>query len=199
MDITDLIEISEIINKELIFVNQLYNRLDLRTHLFASEYGITCPSGCGSCCQNYEPEISSAEANYAAAWIIKSNAGLSSLFKNISERKTCIFFNPQSPDHCMIYNARPLMCRAFGFSGVKDKYGNHKYKTCGLMEVKKNLTGSYIPIMAEEGITLLNNCTGMEETLPVSEAVDKAWQKLSFLILFSELDDNSGLHPRVTS
>ncbi len=199
MDINNLLELSGSINENILFINNLYMNFDRRAEKFASENGIECPAGCGNCCRNYEPEISYAEALFAAAWIIKSNAGLSSYFAGIKQRNYCIFFDSENESHCRIYPARPFLCRAFAFSGVKDKNGNHKYKSCKSMDVKKELYGDFIPLMTEEGMRILYSNADMKTPEPLSEAVEKAWQKLSFLILITGFEGNPGFVPMVSS
>jgi Fe-S-cluster containining protein len=123
---------------------------------------------------------------FAAFWIIKENSSLTSLFENIENRKNCIFYNDKNDYHCLIYPARPLLCRAFAFSGVLDKYRNHKYITCKFMDKKMEISGSFVPLMTDAGNAILYN-SEMDKPLPLSIAVEKAWQKISFILKSLEM------------
>lgn len=41
-----------------------------------------------------------------------------------AEEGRCPFFDPNSKYHCTIYNGRASICRLFGASGFRDKFGN---------------------------------------------------------------------------
>ncbi len=199
MNIIDLLDISAKTGEEISLIHDLYISIDNRMRHFAAEYGIKCPAGCGKCCEKYEPEISQSEAVFAAAWIIKNNPSLSSLFPAIPERKNCIFYNRDNPEHCMIYEARPLLCRAFAFSGLQDKHGKRRYKSCTFMEEKKELAGDFIPLMTREGTRIIFESTESDKPAPLSVAIEKAWQKLSFILLIASIENNPGLNPLNTS
>ncbi len=190
MNTFDLLKYFPVICRDINLIDQLYRRIDLKTGLFASDYAIKCPQGCGSCCSIYEPDIYYSEALFAAFWIIKENKSLSSLFQNIENRKNCIFYDDKNDYHCLIYPARPLLCRAFAFSGVLDKYGNHKYKSCKFMDERKEFSGNFVPLMTNEGNTILYN-NDMENPLPLSVAVEKAWQKISFIMNSAAMENTN--------
>ena len=48
------------------------------------------------------------------------------------------------------------------------------------MDVKKELYGDFIPLMTEEGMRILYSNADMKTPEPLSEAVEKAWQKPFF-------------------
>lgn len=51
-------------------------------------------------------------------------------FKPFSREEGCPFFDPDSPYHCTIYNGRASICRLFGASGSRDKFGKEVWKPC---------------------------------------------------------------------
>lgn len=199
MNIIDMPEASDSIRNSLLFTENIYRIFDNKAAAFAAENKISCPQGCGQCCRDFEPEISSLEALYIAAWIIRSGAKLSGQFNILRERKNCIFYDDNSEYHCMIYPARPLLCRAFAFSGIRDKYGIHKYRSCKYMGDKREFSGADIPDMTEEGNALRFYSGQDEKPVPLSVAAEKAWEKLSFFLIISALDSTPGVSPQAES
>ena len=47
-------------------------------------------------------------------------------------RVGCPLYNDNSPYHCTVYEARPLVCRMFAFSAVRDKLGYSAFSVCRL-------------------------------------------------------------------
>lgn len=91
-----------------------------------------CPPGCGTCCSQFEPHISSVEAELIAAYLIGVKRELSSLVSDSPEAPglSCLFYSPSYAGACSIYPVRPLICRLFGYSAVKDKSGTVVYRLC---------------------------------------------------------------------
>ncbi|MCX8058410.1 MAG: YkgJ family cysteine cluster protein [Spirochaetes bacterium] len=53
------------------------------------------------------------------------------IFSNNINLDRCLFYNNQEGKWgCSIYNIRPSICRLFGFSLVKDKFGNLNFSPC---------------------------------------------------------------------
>jgi hypothetical protein len=56
---------------------------------------------------------------------------IQALRKNAGEHPDgCVFFDPDSPEHCTIYGGRALICRLFGYSGDHDKNGALRWRPC---------------------------------------------------------------------
>lgn len=93
-----------------------------------------CPDGCGSCCQNFEPDLLESEALYMAAWLLENQAEVAEQIKTgkfpFDNGKTCPFFDASKAYHCSIYEGRPCICRLFGASGSKDKQNKTVWKPC---------------------------------------------------------------------
>lgn len=176
------------VDPELLFLHSLYAAFDAKIEGFSREYDIRCAFGCGRCCEEHEPEITPLEGLYAAHWITAVKPHLAAHFERLDARDRCIFYDGASPLHCMIYPARPLLCRAFGYSGTTDKNSRPVYRSCRYMPDRKELTGDFIPLMTEAGTELV--CRQLSpESRPVSEAVAEAWRKLQLRLRYS----NSGI------
>lgn len=60
----------------------------------------------------------------------RPNMSAGDSFEPFSREEGCPFFDPDSPRHCTIYNGRASICRLFGASGSRDKFGNEVWKPC---------------------------------------------------------------------
>jgi uncharacterized protein len=100
---------------------------------------LSCPSGCGSCCEPFVPDILPAEAIYAATWLICSGSPLveeveSWVSGGRPQTAPCPFYRASKPEaHCGIYPARFLVCRLFCAAGMRDKEGNATFRPCAHM------------------------------------------------------------------
>lgn len=125
-------------------VAEIYARIDADQLLFLTEAAVRgaaldCPSGCGSCCEPFVPDILPAEAAFMAAWLFDNAPGLA--------RETAAWTpenRPASPPcpflrrlgemaRCAIYPVRPLVCRLFGAAGVRDRDGRVSFRPCAHM------------------------------------------------------------------
>jgi uncharacterized protein len=111
----------------------LYRTIDLETDRFARARGVTCPPGCGSCCERFIPDCSDSEAEYAARFVLFSGIDPSPLHEIDG---ACPLYDPTSDAHCRIYPARPFVCRLFGYSGARDKQGERRFRPCRLAIVR---------------------------------------------------------------
>ena len=175
------------IDPDLLFLHSLYAEFDTRIEAFSREKDIRCSFGCGKCCGEHEPHISSLEGLYAAHWVSAVEPSLAIHFERLESRTHCIFFSETNPLHCLIYPARPLLCRAFGYSGTTDKTGSVVYRSCRHMPEKKELKGDGIPLMTSYGRELLCR-QATPDTLPVSESVAGAWHKLQLILRYTNAD-----------
>lgn len=172
------------VDEDLLFLHSLYADFDAKVEAFSREADIRCSFGCGRCCDEHEPGITHLEGLYAAHWIAAVKPHLAARFDRLDSRGGCIFFSPGKPLHCMIYPARPLLCRAFGYSGVTDKQGKRVYRSCRYMPEIKKLEGNYIPLMTLAG-TELTCRQDARNNGPVSVVVAQAWQKLQLRLRYT--------------
>jgi Fe-S-cluster containining protein len=124
-------------------VGEIYTRIERDQESFsasaaARDAPLRCPPGCGSCCEPFVPDILPAEAAYAAAWIIDRDPALASEIAAWEEERPsappCPFLRiSEEGKRCGIYPARFLICRLFGFSGVRDKEGRAAFRPCAHM------------------------------------------------------------------
>ena len=71
------------------------------------------PDGCRPATEGDRPNMSAGDS-----------------FEPFSREEGCPFFDSDSPYHCTIYNGRASICRLFGASGFRDKFGNEVWKPC---------------------------------------------------------------------
>lgn len=173
--------------------------------------GWACPSGCGTCCHGFEPDALECEALYMAAWLLENQhenalAVSQNIFPfdnssldNAPGKKTCVFFNQDSPYHCSIYGGRAFICRLFGGSAFRSKNGEAVWKPCKFFpdaalkaralehrqyseeEVRQKL-GSVPPVMSDLMEEALSISPGNNRTALLSEILPGAIRRLLFLI-----------------
>jgi hypothetical protein len=124
-------------------VRAVYAEIDTAAATFASQSGVTCPAGCGLCCQGPSPAVSVAEAEYLARYAIATISPRieAALERDEESRAPCPFYDPDTPLHCTVYHARPLVCRAFGYAGSRDRVGRLAYRLCRHMAVPPLFSG----------------------------------------------------------
>lgn len=174
-------------NTVLCYMTQRYRELDEQVRTFMPLCGSACPSGCGICCTSeYEPEVTPEEGEYAAKYIIEFRSDLESRFDRINSREYCIFYDEHSPLHCTIYPVRPVICRGFGFCGYTTKSGGFAYRPCRYMEQTAQ------PVTIADGPVLSHyhfQYACASTTLPISDAIFRAWQKLRYRMAEGEEPD----------
>ncbi|AEC02242.1 YkgJ family cysteine cluster protein [Parasphaerochaeta coccoides] len=106
-------------------LQEIYQALEPESRDFTSKFSISCPSGCGTCCERFVPDITYSEARLVAAWLILNSR--SRLVQAVEEWKSgdrgCPLYNPDTPYHCTVYPVRPLVCRLFAACATKGKAG----------------------------------------------------------------------------
>lgn len=134
-------------------LRDIYNELEHTTENFRQNYHISCPEGCGSCCERFIPDITSAEARMVAAYLLFVKQDLEALkmleahlegvhFMKKSRMDDgddvnasltgCPLYDPGTPYHCTVYPARPLICRLFAASASDSKDGTPVFRRCKL-------------------------------------------------------------------
>jgi len=106
-------------------VEALYAKIDSAQSNMRSDFPasktLSCPPGCGTCCESFIPDVLPLEAEYIAAYLIatsrRANTPLQCADKKGDGKQACPFYNAEEPSaHCGIYPARALICRLFGFT-----------------------------------------------------------------------------------
>ena len=170
----------------------IYLDLDNQACDFARMSSLACPSGCGRCCDMADTEVSDIEALVIARFLMVENQSfIPEFFRKLRRRqeepcrKACIFYEGDSELHCIVYQARPLICRCFGYSAERDKTGALYFALCGHMELAAELQNRdtvlkvifepYPPVMADyrKEIEILENEGARSGLRPLAEAVEK--------------------------
>ena len=192
-------------------VNAVYARVERDRLAFldaAADRGLplSCPPGCGACCEPFVPDILQAEAAYAAAWILERAPDLA---REIAAWKKgrdpamppCPFLlRLEDGAKCAIYPARFLVCRLFGASGIRDKEGKAAFRPCARMPLpeayperadRRALTGGDLdeafgtepPFMADYATELAGLFPSESgERLSVFEALPSALLRLELIL-----------------
>ncbi len=160
---------------------------------FVKGTSISCPRGCGSCCERFMPDITEAEALAVAAFIVFSDSPKAHRKKLESARgmKTgpCPLYNPDSPFHCTVYEARPLICRLFASSCFPDKDDEASFSPCHLNKDFKGISKEELrkfpghkPIMGHYGFSIRDLEGNSEKTEFLPEAILKAIDLLEYYL-----------------
>lgn len=131
----------------LINVENAYERISREQGEWYDKTHFFCPSGCGKCCEGFEPDLSECEALYMAAWLLENQPVIAhsiseGVFPFGNGEKTCPLFNFNSPFHCSIYGGRAFICRLFGASSFYSKDGKKVWRPCKFFpdeELKKHV------------------------------------------------------------
>lgn len=178
-------------------VQSLYSDLERAQRRFAKTYDISCPQGCGTCCEHFFPDITMAEAEYLAMGILFEGREDEVLEKlhSIKDRSFCPLYRKDSPYHCTVYGVRPLICRLFGFSAVRDKNGHPAFGDCKWNTKKLNLRSDDLEkhsddlaIMGDFGMAIEEIQPEDPATYPLDEALEKAILKIKFLLMLNNDD-----------
>ncbi len=119
----------------LVKMEEAYQRIEAEQDEWYEKCRFNCPSGCGSCCHGFEPDILECEVLYMAAWLLENQPFVAEqvahgFFPFQSQDGTCPFFNPNSPFHCSIYFGRAFICRLFGASSYHSRDGQRLWRPC---------------------------------------------------------------------
>jgi Fe-S-cluster containining protein len=119
-------------------VHSMYIRAEEALASFRARNGLSCPPGCGACCEGFIPDILPLEASYLAAWLVRNRPERAQRIAEFgippSNLRGCPLYDPDKPDaHCTVYPGRPLICRLFAFSGVRSRTGTSSFSLCRRM------------------------------------------------------------------
>ena len=130
--------------RRLLALDATYARVERGQTIFrqsAADRGtpVSCPGSCGTCCLHFVPDTMPIEADRLAFHLLTEREDLIDHFfrtKKAAEARdaACPFWDPENlGKNCMVYPARPLICRLFGFCSVTDKNGEPAFSLCGQM------------------------------------------------------------------
>lgn len=208
--------------EQLDLLSNLYEKADRAVDNFINISGVACPFGCGTCCEGFVPDILPIEATALAAFISINNINMAyeiaakGINENVySSNKTglfngCPLYKPDSPYHCSVYEARPLICRMFAFSAVRNKRGEIAFSVCHHGKHAKatrsasgpallNCFGAEPPLMSDFGLELamlVPDSASDRKDLPT--AIAMAMPRVLFLLGIKNRgpdQDGPGLYP----
>ena len=178
-------------------IQSLYSDLDRAQKRFTKTFDISCPEGCGSCCEHFFPDVTMAEAEYMAMGILFEGREEDVLEKlhSIKDRTFCPLYRKDSPYHCTVYGVRPLVCRLFGASAVRDKNAKPAFGDCRWNTKTLNLSSEDLEKHSEDLVIMGDYGLRLEEiqvedtaTYPLDEALEKAILKIKFLLILNNDD-----------
>lgn len=174
----------------------LYDLIEKQTSQFCNEFSIACGPGCGTCCEHFMPDITDLEARLVAAYLLLIKRDDRLIERLVEERDSttgpCPLYRADSPYHCSVYPARPLICRLFGACANGDKQGNAIFRRCRYnLEETMPLAlqlGPDVTVMQDYSYALrgIDSSGGDGEFLP--KAILAQLEQLSFLIAMIETD-----------
>ncbi|NLK06510.1 MAG: YkgJ family cysteine cluster protein [Spirochaetales bacterium] len=178
-------------------LSELYSQIEQETTEFCKQHQIACGEGCGTCCEHFMPDITTSEARLVAAYLlfVKKDKALLERVQAFAGNTTgpCPLYRFDSPYHCSVYAARPLICRLFGACASQDKKGNALFRRC---KYNKEETmplllkfSNDVPVMQDYSYALrsLDDREGTVGYLP--EKVASMMDQLQFLARMLDFDD----------
>lgn len=182
-------------------VHSIYTRAEEALASFRARNGLSCPAGCGTCCEGFIPDVLPLEASYLAAWLVRNRPERA---REMAESDAvlptgsgCPLYDPNKPEaHCTVYPGRPLICRLFAFSGVRAKGGQASFALCrGMPDLPSPRSGARTwegpeletlfgppPLMSDFGAELEGIVPGDgSRRAPLTEALPPAIRQIVFL------------------
>lgn len=117
-------------------VLESYRQIDDLIDQFQASTGLTCPPGCGQCCEN--PNVYTTPLEMIPLVLELYRRGdADDWLQHATSKKyqgSCVFYQPdpliQGNGRCQVYPWRPSICRLFGFSTRPDKAGLPELAVC---------------------------------------------------------------------
>ena len=180
-------------------LSALYEQIEAETGRFKDEFSIHCAPGCGTCCEHFNPDITTLEASLVAAHLLvdgEKRPLIERLYREGVDEGPCPLYDKDTPHHCTVYAVRPLICRLFGASSSCDKNGRPAFRRCKYnVEETMPLTLTFdksVPMMQHYSYALRSLDEGNVDLF--SKKVREMVEQLQFLIsLIERGDDDSPL------
>ena len=169
----------------------LFQSTEKQVAVFQERSGLHCLNGCGRCCDNPNIETTPAEMLPMAQkiWEEKTLDHWLGRLNDQGSSKICVFYAADpavaGKGQCLQYSLRPLVCRLYGFSARREKFGSLNLITCPLIKQdqatevraaqKRINAGVKAPVMQDVTFKLQSIEPGPQnKTLPINEAFRKA-------------------------
>ena len=176
-------------------IEKVFKLLDKDTEKFVSQSGLKCVTNCNICCLKKGLEANVLEFLPLALYLVKNNLHEAALDYLETDPEHCINLAPsQVPGKtsgCANYEHRGMICRLFGFSGIRDKNDKLSVYTCSYMKKEypeefKNAMerinhGMKIPMVTDYYYQLYFIDPNMANDYnPINVSIYKAIQKVAY-------------------
>jgi uncharacterized protein len=134
-------------------VEKIFSDLQQETDAFRAKSQLSCKLSCGKCCFKADIEATILEFLPYAYHLYKNGLALEWHHKLQEENSSiCVILNPFSTGigQCASYPYRGLICRLFGFSARRNKYGKAELVTCDIIKTEQADAYQNTRILIEE-------------------------------------------------
>lgn len=176
-------------------VEQVFKQLDKATEKFGKQSNLKCLTNCNLCCLKKGLEANVLEFLPLANYLVKNNLHEAALDLLATDTENCINLAKSQvagqTGGCANYDHRGLVCRLFGFSGIKNKNSKLAVYTCSYMkdkypqEFKSTLerinSGMEIPMVTDfyYQIYFIDNYMANDYN-PINVSIRKAIEKVAY-------------------
>ena len=134
------------IRRKVRSVEVIFKDLEQQIESFKKDTQLHCVAGCGFCCKKPDIEATVIEFLPLAFHYFMNNQAQEKLAQlKANPTPVCILFqegHQKDAGFCTMYPHRGLICRLFGFSARKNKYGEPEFSTC--KKIKETQPEKYI-------------------------------------------------------
>ncbi len=168
-------------------VEEVYLNLDKEISEFTQSSGLHCKAGCGKCCLKPDIEATILEFLPFAYHLYKEGKAIQWLENPALSNSLCAILdsNRMGIGHCSSYQDRGLICRLFGFSARRNKYGGRELMSCQVIKTEQPtefllaqaavIAGNQVPLMRDHYMKLHGIDWELSEKFyPINTAIKKA-------------------------
>ena len=189
---------------------ELYKTIEQETASFCHAFDVHCPSGCGTCCEHFVPELTDAESSLIAAYLLYVKNAPAPVAGAGSLSGPCPLYDAHSDHHCTVYPVRGMICRLFGACPSENKGGFPVFRKCKYNEDAKATAklgpedfgseSGTVPTMQRYAVKF-SSITDGSQSKPLGIAVTEQMNRLRFIAAYLDCesggDDNGGTDPLV--
>jgi uncharacterized protein len=185
-------------------VKEVFEELDKDVAGYLDKSNLSCFAGCGRCCMN--PKVAATVLEFIPLAFDIYEKGIAEevmdQLEQTSELENCMVFKKTTIDSgsgvCGTYMYRGLICRLFGMSARKNKYGDKQMITCKKIKEEKTELFEATTQSINEGMQIpmandyYSKLSGIDfklsdGTYPINEAIKKA---LETVMMYSYYHEN---------
>ena len=111
---------------QLQHIVKLYQELEQITSNVSNLFAVKCPDGCGECCNTSCSNIEATITEMLPLCVYLYEKNTYQMWLDKAGQERCLFYETalnHKKGCCAVYEYRPLVCRLFGYSFTKNKYG----------------------------------------------------------------------------